>query len=88
MKLINEIQFVRINDNEIVMLNLINAAADILDNDTYEKLTNDIDSLDESIIKKLKERKYVFNSENEYNEYLSKLNTAIDIAQKNSPPCF
>lgn len=34
MKLINEIQFVRINDKEVVALNLINAAADILDNDT------------------------------------------------------
>ena len=88
MKLIKEIQFVKIDDNRIVMLNLINAAADILDLETYNKLITNIDMLDDDILDKLKERKYVFESEELYNQFLSELNEKIDEAEKNCPPCF
>ena len=88
MKLINEVQFVKLNEDKIVMLNLINAAADILNLDTYDKLINNIDSLDENTIDKLKERKYVFDSDEEYDKFLSELNEKINEAEKNSPPCF
>ncbi len=88
MKLINEIQFIKIDDDKIVMLNLINAAADILDLETYNKLINNIESLDENILNELKERKYIFDSKEEYNKYLSELNKKIEDAEKNSPPCF
>ena len=88
MKLINEVQFVKLNEDKIVMLNLMNAAADILDLDTYDKLINNIDALDENTIDKLKERKYVFDSDEEYDKFLSELNEKINEAEKNSPPCF
>ncbi len=88
MKLINEVQFVKINDNEIVMLNLINAAADIVDVKTYDKLINNLETLDEDVLSKLKERKYIFDSDKEYNCFLTDLNKKIEYAEKNSPPCF
>lgn len=88
MKLIKEIKFVKINDDEIVMLNLINAAADILDSETYDKLNNDLETLDKEILNKLKERKYIFDSDKDYNKFLFELNERINDAEKNSPPCF
>lgn len=88
MVLLNEIQFIRTKEDEIVMINLINAATDIIDNNTYENIKNNFDCLDKNIIAKLKERNYVFDTEEEYKNYLNKINEKIDETERNSPPCF
>lgn len=88
MYLINEIQFVKIKEDEMVMLNLINAAADVINNEIYYKLKNNLNKLDDETIDKLKERKYLFDSREEYEEYLKDLNQNINKAEKNSLPCF
>lgn len=88
MILIKEIQFVKINENKYVMINLINAAADIIDYNTYEKLTTNLSELDENIIRIMKDRKYIFDTDEEYNEFILQLNKKICEAEKNSPPCF
>lgn len=88
MYLIDEVQFVKTDENEIIMLNLINAAADIIDKDTYHKIKNNISKLDEEVINKLKERNYLFDSKDKYEEYIKNLNFNINKAEKNSLPCF
>ena len=88
MVLINEIQFVKLDNNEYVMINLINAAADIIDEEIYNKLNDDISNLDNEILQKMIERKYIFQSDKEYKDYLIELNNRINEAEKKSPPCF
>ena len=79
MYLIDEVQFVKTDENEIIMLNLINAAADIIDKDTYHKIKNNISKLDEEVINKLKERNYLFDSKDKYEEYIKNLNFNIRV---------
>ena len=88
MYLIDEIQFVETNEDEIIMLNLINAAADVINNEIYYKIKNNINELDDNVVAKLKERKYLFDTKEEYETFVKDLDLNINKAEKNSLPCF
>lgn len=89
MYLIKEIEFIKINENEIFMLNLINAAADIIDNAVYENIKSwNFDALDKEVISLMVERKYLFDSELEYKNFICEVNNKIEKLEKASIPNF
>jgi len=89
MFLIKEIQYIKINKDKYLILNLINWAADYIDKDIYEKIfNNSFSRLDKSIIDIMKERKYLFENKNEYQNFLKKLDSRIEDLEKNSNPNF
>lgn len=89
MFLIKEIDFIDYNKNEMIMINLINGATDIIEKDIYKKIiNNEFDELDESIIKAMLKRKYLFKSEKDYNKFIEKLDTRIEELEKKATPNF
>ena len=89
MFLIKEIDFIDYNENEVIMINLINGATDIIEKDIYKKIiNNEFDELDESIIKAMLKRKYLFKSEKDYNKFLEELDTRIEELEKKATPNF
>jgi uncharacterized protein len=89
MYLIKEIEYITINENEIFMLNLINAAADIIDSTVYNKIRNgNFDLLDNEIISLMKERKYLFDTKNDYNQFIGEVDNKIEKLEKASTPNF
>lgn len=88
MYLIKEIEFV-FTDQGIVMLNLVNAAADIIDENIYENLIeNKYDSLDNEIIKRMMDRCYLFENEQKYIEFIESIDERIELVEKESIPNF
>lgn len=89
MVLIDEIQYVELNDNEILMLNLVNGAADILDRETYETIINNkVDQLDKSITERLLSRRYAFKSDEEKEKFIQGIDEQIDKSEKSTIPNF
>ncbi len=89
MFLIKEIEFIPIKENEIFMLNLINAAADIVDTTVYKKIKdNKFDELNSEIISLMKERKYLFDSEDYYKKFISEVDKKIERLEKSATPNF
>lgn len=89
MFLIKEIDFIDYNKNEMIMINLINGATDIIEKDIYKKIiNNEFDELDESIIKAMLKRKYLFKSEKDYNKFIEELDTRIEELEKKATPNF
>ncbi len=89
MYLIKEIEFVDYSNEEIIMVNLINGATDILERNIYSKIiNNDLTSLDNTVIKAMKERKYLFDSEKEYNKFISSIEKVIEDFELKAPPSF
>ena len=71
MFLIKEIEFIDYNENEMIMINLINGATDIIEKDTYNKIiNNEFQNIDSEIVNCMIERKYLFKSENEYKKFI------------------
>ena len=84
MFLIPEIQFTKINDNEYFMVNLINAAADIINSDVYKMIKNNTFSgLNNDIISTMKARRYLFDSKDDYNNFIKQLNESIKHNEEN-----
>lgn len=89
MFLIKEIDFIDYNENEVIMINLINGATDIIEKDIYNKIINNkFDEIDEDIIKAMLKRKYLFKSEKDYNKFLEELDTRIEELEKKATPNF
>lgn len=88
MYLIKELQFIKNKDN-YVLLNLINGAADIIDKQTYLKLSqNKLNDLSANTKKQLKQRKYLFESKKAYLTFIGKLNEKLEQLEKSCPPSF
>jgi len=89
MYLIPEIHNTIINDNEILIINLINGATDIINKKEYTKLVdkNFID-IDQDIIKQLIKRRYLFNSIYDYKTFINNLEETIDKAESTGIPNF
>lgn len=89
MFLIKEIDFIDYNKNEMIMINLINGATDIIEKDIYKKIINNkFDEIDETIIKAMLKRKYLFKSEKDYNKFIEELDTRIEELEKKATPNF
>lgn len=89
MNLINEIQYIDLQNGDILMVNLINGAADLINNKIKESLTtNDFDSLDKDIINQLLNRRYAFESIEDEKNFKNSLEETINESEKNSAPNF
>lgn len=88
MYLIKEIEFIDYN-NEIIMINLINGATDIIEKDIYNKIiSNKFDELDKKIVNALLERKYLFKTEDEYKKFIISIDNKIEELEKKATPNF
>lgn len=89
MYLIKEIEFIDYNNDEVIMINLINGATDIIEKDIYDKIiSNDFDKLDKEIVDALLERKYLFETEEEYNKFIISVDNKIEELEKKATPNF
>jgi len=89
MILINELEFTRIDTDTVLLLNLINGAADFVCNDTFENLVNNrLDKLTEDDIAVLVDRRHAFIDKDAYKRFVSDLNLHIDSCERNSTPNF
>lgn len=89
MFLIKEIEFIDYNKNEVIMINLINGATDIIEREIYNKIIScEFEKINSEIIKCMKERKYLFESENDYNKFINDLNNRIEYLEKSATPNF
>lgn len=89
MFLIKEIEFIDYNKDEVIMINLINGATDIIEKDIYNKIINNqFDKIDKEIIDTMLKRKYLFKTEKEYNSFLEKLDKRLEELEKKATPSF
>ena len=89
MFLLKEIEFIDYKENEVILINLINGAADIVEKDIATKIKNNkFSELDNEIINTLIERRYLFKSENEYKDFINKLDNRIEELEKKATPNF
>ena len=89
MFLIKEIEFIDYNDNEVIMINLINGATDIVERKNYNLIINkQFDKLDKEIIKCLESRRYLFKSEKDYKKFIDELDNRIEELEKSATPNF
>lgn len=89
MYLIPEIEYIKMENGEWIIVNLLNAATDIISNDLYYKLcNNNYDNIEKDILKRLIVRRYVFYTEQEYALYVKELNDTIDDKEMGSNPNF
>ena len=89
MYLIKEIEFIDYNDKEVIMINLFNGATDIIEKDLYNKIiNNEFDKISKDIIDTLKSRRYIFNNEKEYKEFMNELDERIETLEKKATPNF
>ena len=89
MYLIKEIEFINYNDDEVIIINLINGATDIIEKDIYNKIvSNNFDKLDKEIVDALLKRKYLFETEDEYNKFIISVDNKIEELEKKATPNF
>ena len=89
MFLIKEIEFIDYNENEVIMINLINGATDIIERNVYNLIiSNRFNEIDDEILSCMLERRYLFNSEKEYDKFLEKLDNRIEMLEKSATPNF
>lgn len=89
MFLIKEIEFIDYNENEMIMINLINGATDIIEKDIYINIiNNEFDNIDDEIVNCMLERKYLFKNESEYNKFIEQLNNKLEELEKKATPNF
>ena len=89
MILIKEIEFIDYNENEVIMINLINGAADIIEKNIYNLIINSqFDKIDKQVLDCMLERKYLFTNEKEYHNFLEKLDNKIEELEKRATPSF
>lgn len=89
MTLIDEIQYIKINEKEFLIVNLINAATDSITDTLYEQLINkQFSDIDDNALYLLKERNYLFENVNEKNEFYKILDRKINKSEQNTIPNF
>lgn len=89
MYLLKEIEFIDYSDQDAIMINLINGATDLVSCEIATKIKNaDFTNLDRKILTKLKARKYLFDSENDYQQFISNLDQKIEELEKSATPNF
>ena len=89
MILIKEIEFIDYIENEVIMINLINGAADIIEKNIYNLIINSqFDKIDKQVLDCMLKRKYLFTNENEYHNFLEKLDNKIEELEKRATPSF
>lgn len=88
MILIKEIEFIDYN-KDVIMINLINGATDIIEKEIYEKIIKkEFDKINPEIVNCMLERKYLFQSEDEYQKFISDLDEKIEYLEKKATPNF
>lgn len=86
---IKEIEFIDYNEEEVIMINLINGATDIIEKDTYNKIiNNEFQNIDSEIVNCMIERKYLFKSEEKYKKFIKELDNKIEYLEKKATPNF
>lgn len=89
MFLIKEIEFIDYNENEMIMINLINGATDIIEKDIYINIiNNEFDNINDEIVNCMLERKYLFKNESEYNKFIEQLDNKLEELEKKATPNF
>ena len=89
MFLIKEIEFIDYNEKEVIMINLINGATDIIEKRIYDLIINNrFDEIDDEVLSCMLERKYLFKTKNEYNIFLKELDSRIEMLEKSATPNF
>lgn len=89
MFLIKEIEFIEYNKDEIIMINLINGATDIIEKNIYNLIVNnEFNKLDNEVLDCMLNRKYLFNDEEEYNKFIERLDSRIEELEKKATPNF
>ncbi len=89
MYLINEVEFIEINEQEVLIVNLINGAADIIGKDIHAELVaKDFEKIDAEIKLKMIERKYIFPNKLAYKKFINAVNKKIEKLEKKSIPNF
>ena len=83
--------FYRLNDNNVLLLNTLTKAMDVIDNETFDKIQNMIIEKEETSIEKdsdlftkLKRRGYIFNSLLDEQEFLNKFENKKDEIMQNN----
>lgn len=89
MYLSEDILTIALNEHESLLLNLMTGAADIIENSISEKLVKgDFVGIDSDIIGSLIERKYVFPSQAERQEFENQINMEIENIELGAYPNF
>ncbi len=89
MYLIKEIDFIELGNGKHLMLNLINGAADLLNDGLYQSImANDFSSIDKEIINSMMLRRYLFKSKQNYEKFINEINLKIDEEERKSAPNF
>jgi uncharacterized protein len=71
------------------MVNLINGAADYINDQIYQALLNNqLSKLDASVVTTMKNRRYLFENKEEYRNFLEKLDAKLEKLETNSLPSF
>lgn len=87
MYIINELEIIKINENESVLINLINGNADLLNNVVAEIIQErNFNDIDDNYKKQLIMRKYAFENKEKYMEYINFINNKLmEESRKESP---
>ena len=89
MYFIKEVEIFRRSDNKYYMVNLINGALDIIDEQLYNNiLEGAFNKIDEETLLLLKQRKYLFESQKSYESYIEDLNKRVQKAENDAYPNF
>lgn len=86
---IKEFDIFVISDKESILVNYLSGAVDIIDREINNKIKKeDYDSLDPSVLHQLYSRKYIFETKEEYDFYITEMNHTLIEAEKKQPPSF
>lgn len=89
LELLKEIQYVELSSSETVLINLTNGLADILDSRLVELMKeNKFHLIEDEIVRQLLERKYIFETKLDYDEYISCLENKINHLENLELPNF
>ena len=71
------------------MLNLINGAADFINQQIYDQLSqNRLEDLDTTVVETMSKRRYLFENESDYHNFLQKLDNRLEDLERGSLPSF
>lgn len=86
---IDEIQYVDVNKNETIIVNLINGLADVINKEVENSLKkNDFETISENDLRNLKNRNYLFENEKEYKEFIKNIFDTASYYEKREIPNF
>lgn len=89
MHLSEDILIIDLNENESLLMNLMTGAADIIENNISNKLVKgNFECIDSDILGTLIDRKYVFPSQNEQQEFENQINREIERIELGAAPNF